>query len=524
MQYIIGSSAAGVAAASALLERGVEVTMLDAGLELEPERAAAIGRMRATDKQHWDAEAIRILKENTRAGIGGVEHKYIFGSDYPFREMDIMRPVKSDGAKMYRSLARGGLTNIWGGSILPYRANDIVDWPISLSDLEPHYRAALSMIEHAGFNDGLDAMYPQYGVIGRPHRLSRQAMSFMDDLDLHRALLDLEGIHIGRSRLAVRFPGENGETGCVYCGMCLYGCPYDYIYSTRHTLAELLRHENFHYRSGVFVEKVVEENGVVKIMGRTLDSRERLEFCGSRCFLAAGVLSSTAILLSSLEAYDHPIRIKHSEHFQLPLLRYARTRGAMSEELHTLAQLYMEVDDPLISRNTVHLQVYTYNDLYRDAARSLLGPLVDIFGAPLSLLLERMLFIQGFLHSDISSSIEVRLGRSGNGSLVISGSRNPETKVAVQKIVSKLRRNRGLLRATPLPAMVTVSPPGGGNHSGGSFPMRQKSEAFETDTTGRPNGFEHVHVVDSTVFPSIAATTMVLTVMANARRIAAAVV
>ncbi|MDO8944353.1 MAG: GMC oxidoreductase, partial [Desulfobacterales bacterium] len=55
----------------------------------------------------------------------------------------------------------------------------------------------------------------------------------------------------------------------------------------------------------------------------------------------------------------------------------------------------------------------------------------------------------------------------------------------------------------------------------GSLPMHASpSSPLHTDTQGRLALSRHVHVVDSSVFPSIPATTMVLSVMANAWRIA----
>jgi choline dehydrogenase-like flavoprotein len=61
--------------------------------------------------------------------------------------------------------------------------------------------------------------------------------------------------------------------------------------------------------------------------------------------------------------------------------------------------------------------------------------------------------------------------------------------------------------------------PGRGFHSGGSFPMRESPRTGETDHLGRPPGWRRLHVVDSSVFPSIPAATISLTVMANAWRI-----
>ena len=52
--------------------------------------------------------------------------------------------------------------------------------------------------------------------------------------------------------------------------------------------------------------------------------------------------------------------------------------------------------------------------------------------------------------------------------------------------------------------------------------MKKKPSEFETDELGRPYGFERVHVVDSSVFPTVPATTITLSIMANAHRIASA--
>ena len=84
----------------------------------------------------------------------------------------------------------------------------------------------------------------------------------------------------------------------------------------------------------------------------------------------------------------------------------------------------------------------------------------------------------------------------------------------------KLFGNRQYLKAVPLSPLLRVGQPGRGFHSGGSFPMRLSPGAFESDRLGRPHGFTRVHAVDSAVFPTIPATTITFSVMANAHRIA----
>jgi len=67
--------------------------------------------------------------------------------------------------------------------------------------------------------------------------------------------------------------------------------------------------------------------------------------------------------------------------------------------------------------------------------------------------------------------------------------------------------------------MIQMGKPGRGFHSGGSFPMSRQPKTGETDILGRPRGLQRVHAIDSTVLPSIPATAITYTVMANAYRI-----
>ncbi len=84
----------------------------------------------------------------------------------------------------------------------------------------------------------------------------------------------------------------------------------------------------------------------------------------------------------------------------------------------------------------------------------------------------------------------------------------------------KLRRHSGELGFIPIVPMIKVEHPGRGYHSGGSFPMSHHPRGFQSDTLGRPLGWERIHLVDASVFPTIPATTITYTIMANAHRIA----
>ena len=96
---------------------------------------------------------------------------------------------------------------------------------------------------------------------------------------------------------------------------------------------------------------------------------------------------------------------------------------------------------------------------------------------------------------------------------------NQEAKKRVRKLLLKLTRMAAHTGVIPLIPKFQMELPGSGYHSGGSFPMSAQPKVGEADTLGRPYGMRRIHAIDSTILPSIPATTITYTVMANAYRI-----
>jgi choline dehydrogenase-like flavoprotein len=520
MLYVIGSGPAGVSVATALIEKGYEVTMIDPGYNLDQKRKKIIQRLKSSKKSAWKKADLAQLKSNMNPGLGGLALKSIYGSDYPYQGMDKIQPIKQINTKMIRTLARGGLSSVWGASILPFRQEDIEDWPITISELTPHYQKVLSFMAHARADHGLPDLLPCQKINFQSYCLSRQAAGLLSRLKENEKELNEDGIFFSTSQLAVNFNGNSNNPACNYCGMCLYGCPLENIYSAADTLDNLLESENFNYCPDILVEKISQIDNQVRIEALNLSEKKKVEFTGAQAFLAAGLLSSTRIILNSLGCYNHFLELKHSDQFQLPLLSLKKYNNPIQEELHTLSQLNFEILDQNISKHLVHLQTYSYNDLYKQVFEQLLGQKgAGLLNWPIKQLLSRLLIIKGYLHSDISGIVKLAIEPGINSPMILKGETNPEANRVLKKIIKKLARNKKNLGMIPVSLLTKIGTPGSGNHSGGSFPMSRNPNDFQTDTLGRPNGFTKLHIVDSTILPGIPATTITLTIMANAHRI-----
>ena len=516
MHCVIGSGPAGVACAKALLARGATVLMLDAGLELEPDRAQIVRQCAAVKPDAWSAAQRAALSAGMAADAKGVPLKLVFGSDFPYRETAEKIPWRNHGTGLKPSLALGGLSNVWGAAMLPYREMDISAWPIKNAELAQHYRAVTDFTGLAAQHDDLEEIFPLH--CDQPDELqsSRQANLLFGNLKKHRDELRARGWHFGRARVAVRAAGSPRGPGCVQCGFCMSGCPYGCIYNSADTVRELCAENNFSYQRDVIVTTVRENAEKVFIAGFHRETRAPLAFEADRVYLAAGVIPTAQILLRSQNACDRPLILRDSQYFLFPLLLARRTRGVQAEALYTLSQLFIELHRPEISRHSIHLQLYTYSDLIGQAVRQSLGPLK--FFAPQ--LEERMIIVQGYLHSDDSPAIAMTLKRAGvKDFLQLDAQPNPATRGTVKKVLRELLSQMRRLGGAVVPPMLQLAEPGRGFHCGGSLPMRAAPGEFESDALGRPHGWSRVHAVDASVLPAVPATTITFSVMANAHRI-----
>jgi choline dehydrogenase-like flavoprotein len=217
------------------------------------------------------------------------------------------------------------------------------------------------------------------------------------------------------------------------------------------------------------------------------------------------------------------LRLQDSQYFLLPAIGPPASAEDKDSPL-TLAQLFIEIDDPRVASHAVHSQLYTFNDYYAEHMRQRLfrgavTPLDDL----VKWLANRMIVIQSYLHSDLSPHAQLRLGGKLEApTLRVELQLNAQSQPAIKRVwrrLSVIGRHAGLLA---LPILGEIGEVGRGYHTGGSFPMRREPRFGESDAVGRPFSFARVHIVDGSCLPTIPSTAPTLTIMANAHRIALA--
>lgn len=531
---IIGSGPAVVGAAMVL----DHVHVVDAGGSLESapaNRAASLGRKA---RSLWPKDDVEWLKSTLQPNTNGVETKLSFGSNYPY-EIPKSGPAWDVRGGLKPSFAFGGLSTVWGASALPYRQEEIKNWPITIKELESHYRAVLAETGLAGVRDDLEEIFPSYydapsfleassqaeAVLVRWHKNRRKLIE--GGFRWGKSRLLVSGKHVGASAGRLSYHRSNelaAENACVECGMCMYGCPYDLIYSSRKSIRKWEEVGKIKYEAGILVEGFQELADRVEVWGRNLSTGAEWRGETERLFVGGGVLSSTAMVMRSLGIENRSVEILDSQYFTVPILSFRGTSGVREGSLHTLAQIFLEIMPAEISKRLIHLQIYTYNDMITRVLQQKAGPLAGLLDPMIRQMEGRLFFLQGYLHSDESGRLRITMGatQGAQKKFSVEPMVNPKVGGTVKKVLAKLSSHFGDLGFCPILPMASLGEPGRSFHSGGSMPMGGDSQKHPivTDRLGRPNGLQRVHVIDASTFPSISATTITLTAMANARRIA----
>jgi choline dehydrogenase-like flavoprotein len=212
---IVGSGAGGGTAAKILTEGGLNVVLLEAGPQVNPDKDYKM--------LMWPYEL-----PHRGVGVGGKQAQDFGEFLAPNGSWDIEgEPYTSaPGAnfRWFRSRIVGGRTNHWGRIALRFAPIDFRsktrdglgdDWPISYDDIAPYYDKVESYIGVFGTHENVSSA-PD-GVFLPPPKPR------CTELIVKKAC-DKIGVTCIPSRLAIITRAVNGRLPCHYCGQCGRGC------------------------------------------------------------------------------------------------------------------------------------------------------------------------------------------------------------------------------------------------------------------------------------------------------------
>lgn len=504
---VVGTGLAGYAATHALLAQGHRVTVIDAGETLDAPRQAMIQAMRAAPPTEWD----KIVPPHQNAGF----KKTVFGSDYIYAGARPFAHTRNDyDGAVEPTYALGGHSVGWGAVTLAPDLADLGDWPHAVKqDLSRALSdAARLMPLSAESDDALARDFPLPRAPDGSLPMPALARDFLRRLENARPSL----CAFGAARLAVQPPGANA--GCRSCGRCLFGCVYGAIFSTAQQFEDWAREGRIQYVRGAVLR--AEETGPsIDLLIQGQEGAVRQTF--DKVFLAAGAINSPRIVLASQGLLDQSIPLLTCAKIVMPFLMPRAHPWEWPAQV-SLANAFVEYKTD-VNAPWVHAQIYVANDVILAGMR--LGGSKGWRTRLARTMIERLMVAMIGLHSNASERLALRaVARPDGGADIVVTEPSPKSapviaaKRTAARVFGRIVRQAGGWAA----GFARMDGRAGeGYHLGGSLPMRNAPQApMQSDLMGRPYGFRHLHVVDSSVFPSLPGTSIGLLIMANAGRIA----
>ena len=498
---VIGSGPAGVSAAIPLVDAGRRVLMID-GAHPSP-----LPNEQAT--QPWR----RMLGETLSAlrPDDGLSPKLrtpvaldVVGEFQRWAE------VTEDSFFAVGSMARGGLSQLWGAFVAELDQDDLHGWPLAVDEMAPSYRAVTERIGISGStDDDMAAFYGMSGPVLPALPIGPTASAMLQRYAAGKAYRDFD---LGFARNAILTVARGERQACNLSLACLWGCPRGAIYDARQDLAALQRHPNLQLRDGATAVRLRQEPD-----GWAVETAGGEPLRAPRLLLAAGTLGTLRLAIPLLRLDKTVLRLLNSPVMAMPLLMPGRLGKPAPREGYSLAQLGYRL------RYAAEPTHYVTGGIYETialppssfAARLPMGRRAGtaVFRALSPALAIASVYFPGhcsanFVTAELCGD-DVRLGLRGDVSDDFA-----DVARLVRRRLSAIWRRLG---AFPLPG-AAIAVAGTDAHLGGVFPMGV-ADTHGTNRYGELNAAAGIHLVDGSVLPSISAKPTTLTIMANADRI-----
>ncbi len=472
---VVGTGPSGVAAAAALIDKGIKPTFIDAGVLTNGLVMTAANRQTSVAKED--------SKTPTNPG-----QKAWFGSYEAYAQNYPSKTSLSENLHVRSSNSIGGFSRVWGATF-EFWSND-GRWPQESFPQVKDFDAIRNLVFHSTTQLSEES--------ADTHRLSGAQSSTTVFRRLKKRLSKLEPSLV-QSTLAIQ---TQGAGACTLCARCLDGCPQDAIWFSGDQVQKWLIEGKATLISGFKASRIYERKDFIEI--ECISKLGEISvFTANRVYLAAGPIGTAEIainsgLVSEVEISDT------STIFTAAIGLVAQKQDDLS---HSLSQFWLKWKQEL----PLAAQIYAPNrsNLERLVSRfPFLGPF-RFFLAPVVM---RMHPVIAYLDPEMSPTLKLK---GMEGRIEVSEVGNPRYVEGRTKALSEIRKAliKGGLIVPPIGT--DFSPAGTGFHHGSSFPLGKTS-----DNLGKLVGWNSVHVVDSSVLPYLSVGSITPTVMANAHRIA----
>ncbi len=523
---VVGSGATGAIAAHSLVEAGVNIAILDVGVEDEQYKEIIPNKDFISIRKEEDNQQNYFLGKNFE-GIP-LETTKVGSQLTPPRNFltqlaEKFIPFESDSFKPMESMAKGGLGGGWGLGCYEFSKPELDAIGLKESEILKAYEAVANHIGISGTkDDGTPYCLRDLQNVQPVSELEQNLSGLFSSYKKQKNNLNNKGIFVGRSALALLTESKADRSAVQYKDMDFWSDKDKSSYRSWMTIDQLKGKSNFAYHKNCLVLKFKEHDAGVDVIVKRTDTNEEQIFTCKKLILSPGVLGTARIVIRSFDYKKEQLPIICNPYCYIPCVQWRMLGKEIEQKKTSLGQLVMYLDDNKNNFDVGMAALFSYHSL-------LLFKLIK--ETPLNYADARIIMqylqssftIAGIHHPEKGSDSKfIRMKQNANtftgdiltGQYILSEKEINTNEKREQKIKFTLKS----LGCQPLKTVYT--PHGGSIHYAGALPFNDNGEVFSIHSNGKLGGTKNVFVADGSGFNYLPAKGLTFTLMANAYNVA----
>jgi hypothetical protein len=447
---------------------------------------------------------------------------------FAVRDAEKLAPMVNHNFSPMRSFALGGLGAAWGTGCQTYNDYELARAGLAGTTLGSFYdEVALDIGISGATEDDTAGEFLRCRPIQPPQPLDTNARVLFSTYMARRRAVIERGLLLGRPSIAMLsepIEREGLRRGANRLDdMDYYSDETRSLYRPRYTVKELLRRDNFRYVGSSLALAFHDEEDGVRLTCRNVSTGTTSELSADRLILACGAIGTTTLVLRSLGCFDERVPLLSNPYHYIPTVNLPMLGRTAANRRHSSSQLTGVLSPQRHPEDTLLVTFFSYRSLllFKLVKEMPLPPALGLLAARL---LQTALTIVGVHHPESPSSHKwMALRRSGeDGVLETSYDLSDDQQRDIREHLSQTRSVLLALRCIPF----GLVDPGNGSsihYAGGLRITEDARDLLGTTPLGRLHAAPNVYIADSANWLWLPSKGLTFTLMAAARRVAAAV-
>lgn len=446
---VLGSGLNGTLISERFIEANKKVVMIDFGLEK-------------------NSELLNSSDFNDPLNLSFSPKYKIQEKAFSFAGFNKLMRIKTKNFFSIGSLAKGGLSNIWGGGLEMIEKEDFSNFPYSKEEIMPFFKKVIKRITGQDLNKIINPKDSKVKEILDKNRLRELENKVDPDNDGFRELIPLIAINFTKNLSNLNNFKKNNE-----------------IFNASDSLYNLIKLDNFEYLERNFIEKIIKKEDSYEIHTSDLKNKEKRIYEAKYIFSCLGPLSTTKIV-AEMENFSGKLKLFNTPSFRF----FGITRNSDSKNRIFFGLPFL------------NFSIKNENNNFSGAIFKLNSQIFDLFlmlkflPKFLKNLLDNYIFKFFFVgnfycSSDFSdNTISIK-----NEDYFIEGKKFKINEEPIPKVLSLLKNS---LRSKGFYVIkLKASIPGSDVHYGGTIPISQEPKCMQCDLNGCLKNHINFYITDS---------------------------